>query len=107
MCCEYSAQTRPRFADPQQTYPLHQECASILKQRLYKANERASKPPACTHLHPYPLCFDMLHKNTRGGVVAPLPTLPSRFGTKSSSSHNEAEGSREEDGQMYGAPTSG
>ena len=36
---------------------------------------------ACAHLRLYPLCFDMLHKNTRGGVVAPSPTVRSRIGS--------------------------
>jgi hypothetical protein len=41
----------------------------------------------CAHLRLYPLCFDMLQKNTRGGVAAPLPTVPSRFGMGSGSRH--------------------
>ena len=32
------------------------------------------------HLLPYPLCFDMLHKNTRGWVVTSVATVPSRIG---------------------------
>ena len=37
----------------------------------------------------YPLCFDTLHKNTGGGVVAPETTAPSRFGREPGSTHNE------------------
>ena len=35
---------------------------------------------ACAHLRLYPLCFDMLHKNTRGWVVTSVATVPSRIG---------------------------
>src|SRR5271157_1343190 len=34
----------------------------------------------CAHSLPQPLCFDMLHKNTRGEGVTPPPTTPSRIG---------------------------
>jgi hypothetical protein len=47
----------------------------------------------CAHLRLYPLCFDTLHKNTWGAVVAQPPTFLSRFGTKSGPSQKEAEGS--------------
>src|SRR5208283_5013612 len=41
----------------------------------------------CAHLHPQTLCFDILHKNIRGGVVATLTTVPSRIGPGRGESH--------------------
>src|SRR5208337_2700335 len=39
----------------------------------------------------YPLCFDMLHKNTRGEGVTPVATVPSRFGRGRSFSMRQEE----------------
>jgi len=37
MRCEYLAQARPRSADPQHTHSLHQQCASISKERYQRS----------------------------------------------------------------------
>src|SRR5208337_1286345 len=47
----------------------------------------------CAHLRPQPLCFDMLHKNTRGEGGTLSLTVPSRFRRGSGWRHEEAEGS--------------
>jgi hypothetical protein len=45
----------------------------------------------CAHLRPYPLCFDTLHKNTRGEGMTPTPTVPSRIGIGGGWGQGEAE----------------
>ena len=45
----------------------------------------------CALLRPYPLCFDMLHKNTRGEGDTSWPTVPSPIGTHGRSGREQAE----------------
>ncbi len=46
----------------------------------------------CALLRPQPLCFDTLHKNTRGEGDTTSPTVPSPIGTHAGLRHEEAEG---------------
>jgi len=47
---------------------------------------------SCAHLRLQPLCFDMLHKNTKGEGVTPSPTFPSRIGMGGGASDRKEEG---------------
>ncbi len=45
----------------------------------------------CAHWRPQTLCFDTLHKNTRGEGVTPPSTIPSRIGRGRGPRREEAE----------------
>ena len=44
----------------------------------------------CAHSRLQPLCFDMLHKNTRGEEGTQSPTIPSRIGMGGGAKYKEA-----------------
>jgi len=77
MYCDHSAQARELLPTPRHTHPLHKQCVSISKQRLYNP---------CFHIvahacarNPFVLTCFTKH---RGEGFTPPPTLPSRIGMR-------------------------